>query len=28
MFVAIGHVLIEIFKHVLSVWNTVNLGLS
>jgi hypothetical protein len=23
MYVAIGHVLIEIFKHVLSLWNTV-----
>jgi hypothetical protein len=23
MYVAIGHVLIEIFKHELSVWNTV-----
>jgi hypothetical protein len=23
MYVAIGHVLIEIFKHVLAVWNTV-----
>jgi hypothetical protein len=27
MYVAIGHVLIEIFKHVLAVWNTVQEGL-